>query len=228
MASDGNESGSPVRPLLAGSGSPGWPHRLRASLLRTADHDPTAWRIGSASPGSNNWPVALQPARLRPAAVLIPLIERASGPTVLLTVRSPGLRQHAGQISFPGGRMESVDADPMSAALREAEEEIGLGAEAVELLGYLLDHVVLTGFRITPVVGWIRELPPLRLDREEVAEVFELPVRHLLDDGNYRMRRRELRGQQVEVRELVYGPFRVWGATASMLQSLRPLLARSL
>jgi 8-oxo-dGTP pyrophosphatase MutT (NUDIX family) len=162
----------------------------------------------------------LLPATPAPAAVLIPIVDHGSVLTVLLTERSQGLRQHAGQIAFPGGRVEPGDAGPVGAALRESEEEIGLLPEHVEVIGFLGDHVVMTGYRITPVVGLVRAGLALALDPTEVAAVFEVPLEFVLDPANHRLRRRPLGGGIVDVCEMPYGEHQIWGATAGMLASL--------
>ena len=117
--------------------------------------------------------------------MLIPIIDRGEDLTVLLTLRADDLTHHAGQIAFPGGRVEAGDADAMAAALRETEEEIGLRREFVEVLGCLPDHAVITGFRVTPVVGLVRPGFELVLDPTEVAGTFEAPLRHLLDPSTH-------------------------------------------
>ena len=166
----------------------------------------------------------LVPLAPLPAAVLIPIIDRPGGLTVLLTERARDLRHHAGQISFPGGRVEAGDAGPVATALRESQEEIGLEARHVEVLGFLDDHVVMTGYRITPVVGLVRPDFVLRVDATEVAAVFEVPLRFVLDPANHQLRARQLAVGLIEVYELPYGEHRIWGATAGMLTSLSRLI----
>ncbi len=163
-----------------------------------------------------------------PAAVLIPLVDRAEQPTVLLTVRADALRQHAGQISFPGGRLDDADLDPLAAALRETTEETGIEARFVQPLGFLPDHLVLTGFRITPVVALVQPGFTLRPAPGEVAEIFEMPLVHLLHPGNYRSARRVLSGVELEALDLLYGAHNIWGATAGMLGCLREKLQEAL
>lgn len=126
---------------------------------------------------------ATMTSRRTPAAVLIPLVERAGGMTVLLTQRATTLKEHAGQISFPGGRIEPDDADAWHAALREAYEEIGLRRELVEFAGYLPDHIVISGFRVTPVVGFVKPEHQLRIATAEVHDVFEVPLDFILDEA---------------------------------------------
>lgn len=158
------------------------------------------------------------------AAVLVPIVVRQSGLTVLLTQRTAHLRDHAGQISFPGGRCEAGDESPIATALRESSEEVGIEADQVEVLGSLPDYFTGTGFRVTPVVGLV--LPPLnlRLDDFEVAEVFESPLEFLLDGANYRRESLEIAGQMRTYWAVPWQEYFIWGATAGMLVSLRESL----
>ncbi len=156
-----------------------------------------------------------------PAAVLVPLVERDDGMTVLLTQRAATLKDHAGQISFPGGRIEPEDADAWHAALREAHEEIGLSAGFVEFAGYLPDHWVGTGFRVTPAVGFVNPGYELRIATAEVHDVFEVPLEFILDAANHRARTRDIAGVSLEAYDIPYGNRNIWGATAGMLLTLR-------
>jgi len=165
----------------------------------------------------------LPPGRV-PAAVLVPLVEREAGLTVLLTQRAATLKDHAGQISFPGGRIEAEDADPWHAALREAHEEIGLSANCVEFAGYLPDHVVVSGFRVTPVVGFVTSDYELRVAKSEVHDVFEVPLGFILDAANHKSRSRKLGDINIDVYDIPYGKRNIWGATAGMLMTFRRLL----
>jgi 8-oxo-dGTP pyrophosphatase MutT (NUDIX family) len=167
---------------------------------------------------------ALLPARRVPAAVLVPLVEREAGLTVLLTQRAETLKDHAGQISFPGGRIEPEDRDAWHAALREAYEEIGLLANFVEFAGYLPDHLVVSGFRVTPVVGFVNPEYQLRIAEAEVHDVFEVPLEFILDAANHKSRQRNLGGLTIEVHDIPYGERNIWGATAGMLMTLRRML----
>jgi 8-oxo-dGTP pyrophosphatase MutT (NUDIX family) len=159
------------------------------------------------------------------AAVLVPIVAHPAELTVLFTQRTSQLRSHSGQVSFPGGRAEPEDATPELTALREAEEEIGLPAERVEIVARLPDYLTRTGFRVTPVVGLLT--PPLELapDPREVEEVFEVPLAFLLDARNHLRETRELRGETVGYYVMQYGKRRIWGATAGMLVNLYRMLA---
>lgn len=161
-----------------------------------------------------------------PAAVLVPLINRPEGVTVMLTQRTAHLNDHAGQISFPGGRVDAGDLDRVFTALREAEEETGLARAAVEVIGTLPEYDIPSGFRVTPVVGWIE--PPLELDPDpfEVAEVFEVPLAHFLDPANHQRHSDEVNGRRRNYYAMPYGEHYIWGATAGMLFSLYQALTR--
>jgi 8-oxo-dGTP pyrophosphatase MutT (NUDIX family) len=152
-----------------------------------------------------------------PAAVLVPLVNRPHGLQVLLTQRSADLPDHPGQISFPGGRVEPDDASLAAAALREAAEEVGLPAARVSVLGHLADYETVTGFRVTPVVGWVE--PPFELtpDPVEVAAVFEVPLAFVLDPANQQRHFRMLGALRRDFWAIPYGERYIWGATAAML-----------
>jgi len=160
-----------------------------------------------------------------PAAVLIPLITHAEALSVLFTQRTAHLKNHSGQVSFPGGRAEPGDASAEFTALRETEEEIGLAMQRVEVLARLPDYRTRTGFRVTPVIGLVA--PPLELapDPREVAEVFEVPLAFLMDERNRQRRTREFQGQQVGYYVFEYGERVIWGATAGILVNLNRMLA---
>ena len=174
----------------------------------------------SLTPGSK-----LPDGVLRPAAVLVPLVERDDGLWVILTQRTAHLSSHAGQIAFPGGRIEASDPGPVEAALREAEEEIGLPPSHVELAGRLDTYVTGTGYEITPVVGLIRAPYPMRVDRSEVADLFEVPLSFVVDPGNHRQEtRRAASGLLRTFFVLPYENRYIWGATAGMLVNLAEVL----
>lgn len=169
-------------------------------------------------------PGAPEESFLIPAAVLVPIVLRASGPTVLLTERTPHLRDHGGQVSFPGGRSEPGDASPVETALREAEEEVGLERSQVEVLGTLPDYCTGTGFRVTPVVGLVSPPLNLRLDDFEVAEVFEPPLGFLLDPAHHLRQRIVYEGVEREYWTVPWQGHYIWGATAGMIVSLHRFL----
>ncbi len=157
---------------------------------------------------------------LTPAAVLFPIVLRDGGQTVLLTQRTAHLRDHAGQISFPGGRVEAHDRSPMDTALRETEEEIGLARERVEIVGFLPEYRTGTGFRVTPVVALVRPPFDLQPDPFEVAEIFEVPLAFLLDPANHQQHSLHYRGALRNYFAMPFGEYFIWGATAGMIRSL--------
>lgn len=161
---------------------------------------------------------------LRLAAVLVPLIDRPGGMSVLLTQRTPHLSAHAGQISFPGGRIEESDADATAAALRETEEEVGLTREHVTVIGRLDTYVTGTGFEITPVVGIVKVPFPVAIDPFEVAEVFEVPLSFVVDPRNHRRMTREFEERTRVFFVLPFENRNIWGATAGMLVNLAEVL----
>ena len=197
--------------------------RLRASLLSApVDGDFVQEDGGEGLP-------------LTPAAVLFPIVLRDDGHTVLLTQRTAHLRDHAGQISFPGGRVEAADESPLHTALRETEEEIGLPRKQVEILGYLPEYRTGTGFRVTPVVALVNPPFELTLDPFEVAEAFEVPLDFLMTPAHHHRHAFELQGRQ---RQFLSMPWQgidamgapreyfIWGATAAMLRNLYGFLRR--
>jgi 8-oxo-dGTP pyrophosphatase MutT (NUDIX family) len=191
--------------------------RLAGSVPRHARED---WLVPSQTAEASRELRRYFPADPVPAAVLIPLVAHPE-PTVLLTRRAQALRNHAGQVSFPGGHIEARDGGPLEAALREAREEIGLEARFVSVIGFLPDHVVISGFRVTPVVARVSPGFSLSLD-EEVEEAFEVPLSFVFDPGNQRPRRHRFGGTDVEVAmvDILYGRHQIWGATAGMLMTL--------
>lgn len=207
-------------------------HRLPTALLRSELRnrlagcvpDSSEPRVGHYAGLAASRLAELFPAAMTRAAVLIPVIDRGDDLTVLLTLRADDLKHHAGQVSFPGGRLEPGDTDAIDAALRETEEEIGLNRHYVEILGCLPDHVVITGYRVTPVVGLVRPGFELVLDPTEVAGSFEAPLRHLLDPATHARRKQRIGDEEVEAYDLPWGSFNIWGATAGMLLTLREVL----
>ncbi len=164
-------------------------------------------------------------AALRPAAVLVPLVDHVHGMSVLLTQRTAHLSAHAGQISFPGGRIEEADADAIAAALRETEEEVGLPRERVDVIGRLDTYVTGTGFEITPIVGIVAPPLPLLIDPFEVAEAFEVPLAFILDRSNHQRVERQSAGRRGSFFVLPYEGRNIWGATAGILVNLAEVLA---
>jgi 8-oxo-dGTP pyrophosphatase MutT (NUDIX family) len=165
------------------------------------------------------------PGPLTPAAVLVPLVDRPEGMTVLLTQRTAHLTDHAGQISFPGGRIEAGDRSPEEAALREAFEEVGLPPERVTPVGRLDDYETRTGFIIHPVVGLVAPPFPINADPFEVADVFEVPLGFVLDRVNHQLDHRVFKGRERQFYVLPFPDRYIWGATAGMLVNLSDVLA---
>jgi 8-oxo-dGTP pyrophosphatase MutT (NUDIX family) len=215
--SDAHESGPEQ------SGSRNWRAVIESRLAHTRPrHEPQDWLAPGLSLEESRSLQAYLPVAPLPAAVLVPLVERDAGLTVLLTQRASQLKNHAGQISFPGGRIEPEDAGPREAALREAHEEIGLEARFVTVVGYLSDHILLSGFRVTPVVAFVRPGFELSLDAQEVDDTFEVPLNHVFAPANHRSGRRKLGAAQREVQvwDIQYEGHNIWGATAGMLLNL--------
>ena len=158
-------------------------------------------------------------AGITPAAVLVPVVDRAS-PTVILTLRPDTMRKHPGQVSFPGGRIDPDDEGPVAAALREAEEEIGLPPSAVQVIGLADRYRTVTGFEVIPVVGVLPPDLPLAPHPGEVAALFEAPLGFLLDPANQLVREAEWRGRTRRYYEIMWDGRRIWGATAAMIVNL--------
>lgn len=199
-----------------------WAAIIRARLAGTTPrHEAPEWILPGLSPEDARIYRDSLPLSPTPAAVLVPVIERER-PTVLLTERASGLRTHGGQVSFPGGHIEADDPSPAAAALRETREEIGLEERRVSIAGYLPDHIVITGFRITPVVGMVQPGFTLTLDDKEVQDTFEVPLDYLFDAGNFRWQRRRLirSGREVDFCDIPFEGRTIWGATAGMLLTL--------
>jgi len=184
---------------------------------------PTDGVLLSADSGSPVGPQAGAPAGV-PAAVLIGLVGHRPNPGIILTERTAHLTNHAAEVSFPGGKVEKIDDGPEAAALREAFEEIGLDPGRVELLGCLPAHRTISGFQVYPFVGWIE--PPVEFapDAHEVADIFEVPLRFVLDPANHRREALVVGGVRHEFYVIAYGRRRIWGATAGMLVTLARVL----
>ena len=183
---------------------------IAAQLAQPAPPQPDARHIAALPAG----------ARVTHAAVLVPLIHRGDEVNVLLTQRTAHLYDHPSQISFPGGRVETSDRDRAETALREAEEEIGLARSRIDIIGGLPDYEIPSGFRISPVVGWIEPPFELRLDPFEVAEAFEVPLPFFLDPANHQRRAYHFEGRDRDYIAIPYHGRYIWGATAGMLFSL--------
>jgi len=198
--------------------------RLSGAALRQRFADPPAWQV--EFPGDGGRFAQREP---KAASVLVPLVERPEGVNVLLTRRTDHLKDHAGQISFPGGRQEEHDADVVAAALREAQEEIGLAPESVEVIGTLPVYSTVSAFQVTPVIALVQPPLMLALDAFEVAEAFEVPLPFLMDPHHHQRHRFEFDGQ---ARQFLSMPWQgtdasgeprryfIWGATAAMLRNL--------
>ena len=207
--------------------APGAPDQPWDAVIAAAEQAPGARMPGSLRHSEESWGSVPLSATIAPAAVLVAVIERAGALSVLLTRRAERLARHAGQISFPGGRADPGDGTPQRTALREAEEEIGLPASHVEIVGRLDDYLVGTGYRITPVVGLVTAPPAFEADSSEVAEIFEVPLPFVLEPANYRRDRMTVGGIDRRFYVLPYGAYHIWGATAAILVNFRDVVRTS-
>lgn len=194
---------------------PASPARIFAGIARTRLHAEPPLSPGAAQQSERDLPQAL-----RPAAVLVPIIDRPGEATVLFTERATNLRSHSGQIAFPGGKIDDVDDGVLGAALRECDEEIGLAADMVEPIGYLDLVLTHTGYRINPVVALVRADFKPRPNPHEVAGTFECPLAFLMDPDNHGIEQRHLVGRPRTVYIMDYGPHRIWGITAGIVRNL--------
>ncbi|MFP7672362.1 CoA pyrophosphatase [Marivita sp. S0852] len=176
---------------------------------------------GSSSDFDLNPDVILPEGRkLRPAGVLVPVLRHGAGARMLLTKRSSRLKHHPGQIAFPGGKQDDTDSDVIAAALREANEEVGLPQQAVEVLGTLPPHETVTGFMVTPVVGWIDSAFDVLPEPGEVDEVFTVPFENVTRMEDFTIQFRRWRGTRRHYYTVPFGPYYIWGATARILRGL--------
>lgn len=159
-------------------------------------------------------------ARARPAAVLIAAVPRPEGPTLILTERTAHLRAHSGQVAFPGGKIDPTDASPAAAALREAQEEIGLDPARVETIGYLDPYISTSGYRILPVVGLVGPDLALTPNPHEVARVFETPLAFLMDPANHQLGSRLWNGARRDFYVMAWRDQHIWGVTAGIIRAL--------
>lgn len=195
--------------------SPITPQFITERLARTAPlYDPRDLHMSAIPAG----------ARVTDAAVMVPIVNRHAALHVLLTQRTAHLSDHAGQISFPGGRVDAEDVSREDTALRETEEEIGLARSRITLLGRLPQYEIPSGFRITPIVGWIEPPFDLALDAFEVASAFEAPLSHFLDLQRYERRAYHFKGRHRHYMAIPFEGRYIWGATAGMLYSLARML----
>lgn len=191
------------------------PERLMADALRARFLNPPDW-VPEITVERLVRPLG---GPLMDAAVLLPIILRDDGPTLLFTQRTAHLNAHAGQISFPGGRMETYDASPVDAALRETEEEVGLARHHIDVIGMLPEYHTGTGFRVTPVVGIVQPPFDMRADPYEVAEIFEVPLAFLMNGMHHQRRTAEFVTGNRTFYVMPYERFFIWGATAGMLRN---------
>ncbi|MEE2689472.1 MAG: CoA pyrophosphatase [Pseudomonadota bacterium] len=186
--------------------------------------------IQQRSPGSRgdhdlNTNMTVPERDLTSAAVLVPIVDHPDGLTVLLTQRTNHLRDHAGQVSFPGGRIEPDDADHEAAALRETHEEIGLAAHQIDLVGRLDRYVTRTGYEVVPVVGFVNPPLDVKPDPFEVADIFEVPLQFLANPDNHQRHSRYYNGTRREFYAMPYNGYYIWGATAGMIVNLSEALS---
>jgi 8-oxo-dGTP pyrophosphatase MutT (NUDIX family) len=188
--------------------------------------DPPSLDDGDTAYGWVSQSDDVKPERITAAAVLVPIVERPEGMTVVLTQRTAHLRSHAGQISFPGGKTEPHDESAEDTALRESEEEIGLPRDRVEVIGRLGKRTTGTGFHVTPVVGLIEPTVELVPDPGEVETIFEVPLPYVLDSGNHKIETRLIKGLERQFYVMPYNGYYIWGLTARLLVALRNTLGK--
>ncbi len=204
-------------------------HHLHPANLKSRFLNPPAWQPEITD--ENRQVIAADiiqkrqaAGKITRAAVLIPLLLKSDGLSVLLTQRTDHLHDHAGQISFPGGRMDPGDSSPNDTALRESEEEIGLDPNGVEIIGHLPQYLTVSGYSVTPVVGLVKPQAEYVLDAFEVADAFEVPLHFLMDPANHQVRVWESDQGSRRFYSMPYENRFIWGATAGMLRNLYHLL----
>jgi len=198
---------------------PGWMHHLRVRLAETAPQAANR-DTGDHVLNPDLGPYAKWDGPPREAAVLIGLVERGEGPAVVLTQRTGHLTSHAGQVAFPGGKIDPTDSGPVAAALREADEEIGLPPAKVEPIGHLAPYLTGSGYRVVPIVGVIRTEAAFRPNPNEVEDVFEVPLKFLMDPANHQKLSREWQGKRRYFYAMPYGDRYIWGVTAGIIRSM--------
>jgi len=181
-------------------------HTITDVIRGDLDLDPAVWEKAGVQ-------------ATRAAAVLVPVVDHPE-PSVLLTMRTSDLPNHAGQIAFPGGKIDPHDATPLAAAVREAEEEIGLDAALIDPIGYLDLYLTFSGFRILPVLARVIPSYELRVNASEVADAFEVPLAFVMDTANHRKSSRDWKGLRREYYEMPFGERYIWGVTAGILRNL--------
>jgi 8-oxo-dGTP pyrophosphatase MutT (NUDIX family) len=198
---------------------------LRARILRRFEgteprHELADWRLLGVDAERSRRLQSHFPENPVPAAVLVPFVDRPEGLSILLTQRASQLTKHAAQVSFPGGRLEESDPDIASAALREAQEEIGLDPARVRVFGYLPDHLVISGYRVTPVLSLVALPFSVEPNPAEVEQVFEVPAEHVFDKRNHKARLRRVGDEDLLLFDIPWQNHHIWGATAGMLMTL--------
>lgn len=202
-----------------------WRQRIEAAIDRDLPSDEVLngpghvgdARIDGGAPSDEEWAVA---GDLRLAAVLVPVVQHETGPSILLTRRADHLDKHSGQVAFPGGKVEEDDATPVATALREAEEEIGLHPDFVEVAGFLDTYQTGTGFLMLPVVSFVRPGFSLTPDENEVADIFEVPLHQALNADNYERHQVMWKGKQRSYYSMQFEGYNIWGATAGVLMQM--------
>lgn len=199
---------------------------MRADLRKSLEAALSMDGVASSDFDLNPDVVMPKGRKLRPAGVLVPITLHAGTPHVILTKRASHLKHHPGQISFPGGKQDESDADVIAAALREADEEIGLPRNLVDVVGTMPSHETVTSFQVTPVLGIIRDTFDIVPEPGEVEEVFSVPLSHVTDPRQFQVQGRRWQGQRRHYFTVPFGPYYIWGATARILRGLAERMDR--